>query len=146
MTRAARPALYSPRLLGLAVELADHPFDEKHAHIATERSRTCGSRIDMSVGVTEEGTIADLGMRVSACAVGQAAAAIFAGDAKGKTGADIDRAAGAIALWLRGDGEMPAWKGIEALEPALPHAGRHEAILLPWKAARTVLCNPAAPR
>jgi hypothetical protein len=32
------------------------------------------------------------------------------------------------------------------LEPALPHSGRHEAILLPWRAALDALSKDEASR
>lgn len=146
MSRTGRTALYSPDLLALAVGLADYPLDQRHACSASERSRTCGSRIDVSLDLNEDGAIGAIGLQVSACAVGQAAAAILARDALGKTCADIERAADEIGQWLSGEGGKPHWRGIDALEPALPHKGRHEAILLPWKTARAALCNPETPR
>ena len=137
MTGRSRGVLYSPELLSLAVELARYPYDADLPLKGEARSRTCGSRIELSC----LDRFADLGMRVSACAVGQAAAAIFAGGAPGK---DIGRIAAAreqITGWLGGNGTLPDWPGIDTLAPALPHAGRHDAILLPWTAAERALSN-----
>lgn len=139
MTRTDTAVLYSPALLALAVELAGHPFDSASPLQAQARSRTCGSGLTFGCSVDGKGRIASLGMRVSACAVGQASAAIFAGGADGLSLEDIAAAYDDIARWLAGEGARPAWPRLDMLEPALPHPGRHEAILLPWKAAMDAL-------
>ena len=71
-------ALYSPALLGLAVELAEYPLKDDMALRGEARSRSCGSTLQLGCTTDDDGAIAELGMRVSACAVGQASAAIFA--------------------------------------------------------------------
>ena len=75
MASSRAPALYSTELLALAIELADYPFDAAAPAKGHARSRSCGSVIDLS---SSGGSLEDLGLRVSACAVGQASAAIFA--------------------------------------------------------------------
>ncbi len=137
MTEARSSALYSPGLLGLAVELADHPLIPETPMQGRARSRTCGSEIVLSHNGTD--TLGPIGLRVSACAVGQAAAAIFASEAHGKTRAALEQAEHEIDAWLKGTGALPEWPRFEQLVPALPHKGRHEAILLPWRAALDAL-------
>ncbi len=144
MSARERAPLYSPELLGLAVRLADYPFHDAMQHHGTARSQICGSDIAMGLTTRPDGAIDSLGMRVSACAVGQAAAAIFAADAKGRNCPSVGNALRELEQWLAGEGEPPAWAGLDALGPALPHRGRHGAILLPWKAARAALCSGAA--
>ena len=65
-------------MLSLAIELADYPLDTDAGTTSQLRSRTCGSTIVLGVSTDEDRRIASLGLRVTACAVGQAAAAIFA--------------------------------------------------------------------
>ena len=142
MTAPARAALYSRDLLGLAVELAGYPHDPGASVHGEARSRSCGSTIALSAS---EG-MQDIGLKVAACAVGQASAAIFAAAAQGKSLAEIDAAAAAIAQWLAGEGTAPDWPRIEMLAPALPYHGRHEAILLPWRAASAALSKGQAGR
>ena len=90
-----------------------------------------------------DGRIAQPGMMTSACAVGQAASAIFAAGARGRDRADIQRSADVIALWLaRPDAPLPDWPGFAPLIPARAYPGRHGAIVLPWKAALDALCKP----
>lgn len=134
-------ALYSPALLGLAVELADYPLTDELALRGEARSRSCGSTLALGCTTDADGAIAAVGMRVSACAVGQASAAIFAREAHGRDAAALERSLTGVEGWLAGTAERPAWPGLEALDPALPHPGRHEAIRLPWRAALAALSN-----
>ena len=146
MTAARGGALYTPEMLGLAVSLADYPISETGSAVAEARSQTCGSVLAVSLALKDDGSVGEVGLRVSACAVGQAAAAIFAKDVAGRTEGDIARARAAIAEWLSGDGSAPDWAGFETIAAARAHPGRHEAILLPWKAALLALSNAADAR
>ena len=130
--------LYTPEMLALAVALADYPPLDRAAARGEAVSRTCGSNIALDLTLSPDGAVDALGLRVSACAVGQAAAAIFARAAPGKSGEEIARAEGAIADWL-GGGPLPDWPGIDTIAAARDRPGRHGAILLPWRAASTAL-------
>lgn len=141
MTASRGAVLYSPALLSLATDLANYPFDASAPATGHARSRTCGSTVELSS--RSKGEISGLGLKVAACAVGQAAAAIFARAAPGRTCAECAAALEEIRAWLSGDGQLPPWPGLAALEAARDYPGRHEAILLPWKAALDALCNPA---
>ena len=133
MNAASRPALYSPDLLALAVELADYPYDPTAPLQGEAHSRSCGSSILFSA------TPHNKGMQVKACAVGQASAAIFVSNCGGKPAEMLERTYRQTAAWLKDEGPMPDWPGIEVLEPARAYPGRHEAILLPWRAALDAL-------
>lgn len=141
---ARSPAkLYSPALLALATELANYPLDDRFAHRAEARSRTCGSVIAMGLSLDDTGRVTNIGMHVSACAIGQASAALLARSAADCEGQAIADTLGAIEIWLAGTGAMPAWPGLEALAPARAHPGRHAALLLPWTAASMALSHRA---
>ena len=146
MTAPPRTSLYSPQMLALAVELADIPLDPRAPFSGEARSRTCGSTLALGCAIDGDGAISAIGMKVSACAVGQAAAAIFAHGAVGRIRKELLAAERGIAAWLSGGGKLPDWPRLEVLEPALPHKGRHEAILLPWRAALDALSKDAASR
>ncbi|MEZ5693462.1 MAG: iron-sulfur cluster assembly scaffold protein [Altererythrobacter sp.] len=144
---ATMPAqLYTPAILSLAVELASYPVDPAFDLVGEARSRSCGSTIAFACTPDDTGRVEAFGLKVTACAIGQAAAAIFAGDAAGRSLAEIESASGQIEAWLDGVGAQPDWPRIAMLEPAREHPGRHGAILLPWKAAIRALSNSAAPR
>ena len=134
--------LYSPALLGLATGLAQFPLTGDLPLRAEARSRSCGSVITIGLALGEHGAIARIGLTVSACAIGQASAALLAQGALGKDPARLRDTADALAAWLAGDGDLPAiWPGLEMLTPARDHPGRHGALLLPWKAASEALSS-----
>jgi len=143
MTGGGATALYTPELLALAVSLADYPFDPVAPFTGEARSPTCGSRVSFS-GALQAAQVGQPGLRVSACAVGQAAAAIFIAQAAGKTRDDILAAREAIASWLVEEGPLPGWPGFAALEPARAYPGRHGAIPLAWDAALAALPKETA--
>ena len=134
-------ALYNPQILALAVELADYPLTADLDLRGEAVSRVCGSRV--TIGHSPRGaTLGRTGARVTACAIGQAAAALFLRSATGRDAAQLAAALDSIENWLADHGETPDWPGIAILEPARAYPARHAAILLPWKAALAALSNP----
>lgn len=136
--------LYTPDLLALAVSLAEVPYDPAMPHIGDARSRTCGSTVIVSLSTDESGRVADVGLRVSACAVGQAAAALFAAGARGFDRSAIAAARDEIAAWLAGSAGVPDWPEIDLLDAARPFPARHGAVLLAWDGALAALSNERA--
>lgn len=137
--------LYSVELLALATSLANYPIDDGLPLHAEGRSRTCGSTIALAMRLDEFGSIKDIGMRVSACAVGQASAAILAKGSIGRQVSDVIQARDQLRSWLNGDCGLPDWPQISVLDPAREHAGRHGAILLSWNAAVDALSMAGSP-
>jgi len=135
--------LYTPELLALAVELAEYPPLETAALHAEARSPTCGSTLAIDIARDGDGRIARLGMRVRACAVGQAAAAIFARHAPGRDPAEIRTALARLEAWLEDEGPAPEWPDLSLVAPARAYRARHGAMLLPWKAAASALSSAA---
>ena len=138
---SAARRLYTPELLALAVELARHPPLENATLHGEARSPTCGSTLAIGLVPDANGGIDALGMRVHACAVGQASAAIFARHAKGRDRAAIAAALAHMEAWLAGQGPMPDWPDLAHIAPALAYPARHGAMLLPWKAALAALSS-----
>ena len=135
--------LYTPQMLAAAVELAGFPSLEDAQFVGSARSAACGSTLEMGLSLDDSGHIAKLGMKVRACAVGQAAAAIFARHAVGKGPDDMTAALEAFSAWLENDGPLPDWPDVALIAPARDYAGRHGAMLLPWKAAVAALSTAA---
>lgn len=136
--------LYTPEVLGLAVRLAAHGWDGDLPFIAEARSPSCGSTIALGLALDGEGRVVKIGVRSQACAIGQAAAAIFADAAQGRTQADIAAAAQAIADWLGGEAALPDWPGLSQIAAARDYPARHGAVMLPWKAALSALSGKGA--
>lgn len=132
---SAGRGLYTPEMLGAAMELTAYPWNDALPLKGSARSRSCGSAIEIALLLDDVGSIVTLAIKPHACAVGQAAAARFAASATGRNVAQIGAARAALAEWLGGTGETPDWPGIELLEPARAYPARHGAILLAWDAA-----------
>jgi NifU-like protein involved in Fe-S cluster formation len=126
-------------MLALATRLGEFRWDDTLPLRGEARSRNCGSRIELALAIDRAGEITALGMRPHACAIGQAAAALFAQSAQGRTAAELAESCVALTAWLAGDGDVPDWPGIAALEPARGFPARHAAILLAWEAALAAL-------
>jgi NifU-like protein involved in Fe-S cluster formation len=128
--------LYSIDILRLATATAHWPALTGPQGSAERRSPTCGSRVRVDVTLGEGGAVAAIGLVVSACALGQASAAIMAASAAGRTAAEFRDARTALAAYLGGeDGTLPDWPDIGRLVPARPYAARHASILLAFDAA-----------
>ena len=133
--------LYTPELLALTLRLAGYPWDETLPLRGDARSKSCGSTLRLGLALGANSAIARVGMRVQACAVGQAAAAIFADAAIGRGLADIHRTHADMQRWLAEGGELPGWPGLGMIEPARTYPARHGAMMLPWEAALAALSS-----
>ncbi|MGH6787780.1 MAG: iron-sulfur cluster assembly scaffold protein [Novosphingobium sp.] len=143
---AGAEVLYTPEVLGLATSLANFPWRDDLPLHGEARSPTCGSAVRLALDCDPDGRIADFGIRAHACAIGQAAAAIFARAAKGRDRAEIAESARTITRWLDGEDGLPGWPGFAAIASARDYPARHGAILLAWKAALAALPSPATAR
>ncbi|MEO6198579.1 MAG: iron-sulfur cluster assembly scaffold protein [Sphingomicrobium sp.] len=134
--------IYTIDILRLAASLEPPSALARVDGAAELRSPTCGSTIRTSVMLDGDGRVAALSQDVSACAFGQAAAALVA---RGAIGADHDSIAGALGdltAWLTGERDEPGiWPGLDALFPARSKRGRHGAILLPFRALVAALTD-----
>jgi NifU-like protein involved in Fe-S cluster formation len=137
--------LYSPRVLGLATALAAYPAFEGGL-LGEARSPSCGSTLQVTLKLAEDGSIDRIGLRAHACAIGQASAALFAQAAAGQTADQLDLAHREIARWLAGTGALPGWPGLDAIAAAREYPARHGAILLAWRAALAALSSAPVPR
>lgn len=137
--------LYTPEILRLAVEVARYTRLSMAQGSESARTPICGSHITVDMCLDGMGRICAVGMAVHACAIGQAAAALFAAGAVGRTGQEVEATADALARWLNGERAIPPdWPGIDTLAPALPHSARHAAILLPFRTGFAAACAAAS--
>lgn len=137
--------LYTPAVLALATSLAGWPLDDSLPLRGAARSPACGSAIELALALDPAGRIAKVGLRSHACAIGQAAAALFAQGAQGRGAAEIAAASEALERWLAGTAPLPDWPGLAAIAPAQAYPARHGAVLLAWRAAREALSPAACP-
>ena len=142
---ASATALYTPEVLALATGLARYPLHDDLPFRGTARSPSCGSSLELGIALDNDDRISRIGLRAHACAIGQAAAAIYAAAAAGQSGTEVVQAGCDVADWLTG-GPLPAWPGIGAIAAAAAYPARHGAVLLPWRAALSALPSAAADR
>jgi NifU-like protein involved in Fe-S cluster formation len=133
--------LYNAEVLGLATSLAAYPLGPDLPLTGSARAPTCGSTIELGLECDPAGKITRIGLLAQACAIGQAAAAIFAGAAPGLDRSGLSIALAQIEQWLA-DGPLPDWPGFAAIAAARDYPARHGAIMLAWRAALVALAPP----
>jgi NifU-like protein involved in Fe-S cluster formation len=139
--------LYSEKLLQIA---ANQPIPGRLTHPdATSRrvSRVCGSSIEVDI-VLQEGVIAAYGHSVSACALGQASAAIVANRVLGTPAAELRELRRQMLDMLTADGPPPAgkWAELAYLQPVREYRHRHASTLLVFEALVDALDKIESPQ
>jgi len=138
-------ALYSKDILRLATSIPHLGRLTDPQGSSERRSPICGSRISVDVVLDADGHIVEIGQMVSACALGQASAAIMGQGAIGRSAKDLCTTRDALIAWLAGEGVVPDdWPGLDVFAPALPHIARHGAILLPFEAVAEAAASALA--
>lgn len=139
-------ALYTIDILRLAASLGDWPALTAAEGRVERRSPTCGSRVRVDVRRAQDGSVAAIGLSVSACALGQASAAIMAADAIGRSRADFEAAHAALAAYLKGENvSLPHWPGIAQIAPVRDYPARQPSVLLAFEAAAAALAAAENP-
>lgn len=126
--------LYTPEILRLAASLKEPHTLEREDGRAEVRSKTCGSRVAISVTLDSKGRVLATSQVVHACAFGQASCALLEQGALGRSREEVAAALRQLADWLGGGEVKPDWPAILALAPARSRPSRHGAILLPFRA------------
>jgi NifU-like protein involved in Fe-S cluster formation len=128
--------LYSNAVLRLAADIPRIGRLNRPQASARKVSRLCGSEVEVDV-VMQGGRIADLALRVKACALGQASAAILARHAIGVSVAALDKARNSLKAMLKQGRPAPvgAFAELKVLESARAYPARHQSILLAFDAA-----------
>jgi len=136
--------LYNAEILRLATSIPHHArLPDPHGS-AERRSPICGSRVTVDVNLAPDGTVAELGLLVRACALGQASSSLLAAEVIGRTPAQVAGARDALTAWLAREGEAPAWPGLHVFDPARDHHARHASIRLAFEAAAEAAEQAAA--
>ena len=127
--------LYNQEILRLAASIPHH---ERLAHAqatAEKRSPVCGSRVTVDIGLGDDGRVAEVGLLVRACALGQASSSLLAQGIVGRTPEEMAATRDRLTAWLAGEGPAPDWPGLAVFEPALAATARHASIRLAFEAA-----------
>lgn len=127
--------LYNSDILRLAAGIPHHQRLPTPHGSAERRSPICGSRVTVDVALDAHGRVAEVGLLVRACALGQASASLLASNILGRSPGELAAARDAVAAWLAGEGGAPDWPGLAVLAPALGYPARHASIRLAFEAA-----------
>ncbi len=137
-------ALYNIDVLRMAARVAEFPPLATPDLRAERRSPTCGSRMTVTLAVANDGTVAAIGLDAKACALGQAAAAIMALGAQGRTGEEIAQASEAWRAYLAGESTvLPDWPDLALLGKGRDYPARHPSMRLAFEAASAALADAA---
>lgn len=129
-------ALYSNEVLRLAADIP-HLGALTNPDVSVRKvSRLCGSEIELDLELSDD-RIEALALRVKACALGQAAAAVFARHALGAHQDEIQAARDGLKAMLKNGGEPPNGRFAElsALYGAREYPARHQSVMLAFNAA-----------
>lgn len=126
---------YSNTVLALAADIAHLGALARPDGSARKVSRICGSQVQVDLDV-RDGQVADLGLEVSACVLGQASASVFARGAPGANRAELAEGLSALEAMLKSNGPPPQgrFSALAALAPARDYRQRHGSILLAFQA------------
>lgn len=138
--------LYNTEILRLAAETAQAIRLSDPQSTVEKRSAICGSRVTVDIALGDDGRVAQVGMMVRACALGQASSALLAREIIGRSPAELNAARDALTAWLAGEGDAPDWPGLTLFEPARPHSARHASIRLAFEAAAEAAAHAAGQR
>lgn len=126
--------LYTTDILRLAVAAGTHERLANPDAIGEGRTPVCGSRITLDIQIDHTLRVERIGMDLHACAMGQAAAEIFASGAVGRDYAALADAEQGLRAWLADpQAALPDWPGLAQLAAVRAYPARHEAVLLPFR-------------
>lgn len=128
-------ALYSNAVLGLAADIPHVGRLARPQASARKVSRLCGSEIEVDVAMKGD-RVADLALRIKACALGQASASILARHAVGASRQELEHARDSLLAMLKQGKRVPKGRFAElaVLEGAREYAARHQSIMLAFDA------------
>jgi len=127
--------LYSERILALAANAPQPGRLAVPQASARRASRVCGSVIEVDL-VLADGVVAAYGQAVSACVLGQTAAAVVAREIVGSPAQELRALREQMTAMLKSGGSAPGgqWEDLALLEPVRDYPARHQSVLLVFDA------------
>lgn len=128
--------LYSGALLDAAASVPARAVLDGADATARRHSKVCGSEVTVSLKMAD-GVVADIGLDVKACALGQASSAILSRAIRGATPTELREVRAAMWAMLRDGGPLPEgerWAELEKLAPIRDYPARHASTMLVFDA------------
>lgn len=128
--------LYSARILGLAANMPRAGRLAAPQAASEKTAKLCGSRVRVEL-VLDEGRVADFAQEVSACALGQASAAVLGANVVGASAEEIEGARDGLRAMLKQGARAPQGRFADliVLAPVKDYPARHASTLLAFEAA-----------
>ena len=127
--------LYNTDILTLAAGLRREALS---APCGTARavSKLCGSDLEIDIAMSD-GVVSACALRVQACALGQASAAILKENIIGATLSEVRGAKDALSAMLKSGGSPPAGRfgNLKILAGVADYPARHQSTMLAWNGA-----------
>jgi len=127
--------LYNTEILSLSATLKNETLDAPQGS-ARKVSKLCGSWVEIDVNL-DGGVVSEAALRVQACALGQASAAILKTQIVGASLDDLIAARDALRDMLKSAGEPPTgrFERLKLLVGVSAYPARHASTLLAFEAA-----------
>ncbi len=127
--------LYNMDVLSLAANIKHVGRLENPQSTARKVSKLCGSWLEVDVNM-QDGKVAEFAMRLQACALGQASAAILSENIIGARIAEVQAARDALYAMLKTGGAPPKGRfaKLSLLKDVTNYPARHTATLLAFDA------------
>lgn len=128
-------SLYNSDILGLAAALRNERLTRPCAS-ARKVSKLCGSELEIDIAM-DNGVVSEAAVRVQACALGQASAAVLMSAIEGASLAEIETARDALRAMLKSGGAAPSGRfaKLALLSGVAQYPARHASTLLAFDAA-----------
>lgn len=133
--------LYTKKILDITAQISHIGRLASPQASAHAVARLCGSEIQVDLSLDETGAVAAFAQEISACALGQACAAIVANHIEGTQPNEIRQVAAAMRTMLRADGAPPEgrWADLALLQGVKDYPARHGSTLLVFEAIEKCL-------
>lgn len=127
--------LYNTDILSLSSTLKNESLTAPDG-TARKVSKLCGSWLEIDLAVAE-GAVTDCALRVQACALGQASAAILKEAIKGASLSELIAARDGLRAMLKEDGDAPEgrFEKLKVLAGVAKYPARHTSTMLAFDAA-----------
>jgi NifU-like protein involved in Fe-S cluster formation len=136
--------LYNSDILTLSAGLVNTRLTAPDAS-ARKVSKLCGSWVEIDIKM-EDDLVSDYALRVQACALGQASAAILKEAIIGARLSEVTQAYDALRAMLKSEGPPPKGRfaKLALLSGVAQYTARHNSVLLAFSAARQAIEIAAA--
>ncbi|MGB3454886.1 MAG: iron-sulfur cluster assembly scaffold protein [Litorimonas sp.] len=127
--------LYNSDILSLSATLRNERLETPDG-TARKTSKLCGSSVEVDVGMKDD-CVSEVALRVEACALGQASAAILKDAIVGATLVELTDARDALHAMLKKGGDAPSGRfaRLSLMDGVREFPARHQSTMLAFEAA-----------